>query len=212
MASCVVTSCRRTGKKRTSFKERSCQRSRIELDGRSARMVREAADVGIRISMGAFDFSFSPCCFFVCLIFAMPCVGGAPSIDLSDATMQSIRSDLRAVDMDRDGNVGFTISTEIIGPFGGDTCVVQRFRDRLEGRFADDETILGTVRGRRSEPPSGRRGPVDDTLHPEHCPGFDPSSIRERLPPLPELLDGAYLPGSFVRRPSERFAFHRLGV
>lgn len=49
------------------------------------------------------------------------------------------------IDQERDGQIGFSIPAEIVGMFGGDTYVVQRFRYRLEGRLVDPDTIIGTV-------------------------------------------------------------------
>jgi hypothetical protein len=122
------------------------------------------------------------------------------------------RSDPRGIDMDGDGNIGFTIPAEIIGLFGGDTYVAQRFRYRLEEKSVDDATIIGTVEWSTEQVVPWATDALLMTPFTQiiaQDPGFDPfavrrideawtcASIRERSVPLLELLDGVDLFGSF---------------
>lgn len=138
-------------------------------------------------------------------------VRGAVLDDPVNDELPSYRSDPRVVDMDGDGQIGFTIPAEIVGMFGGDTYVVQRFRYRLEGRLVDPETIIGTVEWTTEQVVLWA---TDALLLMSYSQSIDPNpmvhrflmrridemwsceSARERLVPLFELLDGANLSGS----------------
>jgi len=72
-------------------------------------------------------------------------VRGAVLDDPVNDALPTYRSDPRVVDMESDGQIGFTIPAAIVGMFGGDTYVVQRFRYRLSGKLVDPDTIIGFV-------------------------------------------------------------------
>ncbi len=72
-------------------------------------------------------------------------VRGAVLDDPVNDDLPNYRRDPRVIDMDGDGQIGFTIPAEVVGMFGGDTYAVQRFRYRLNGHFVDPETIIGLV-------------------------------------------------------------------
>jgi hypothetical protein len=138
-------------------------------------------------------------------------VRGAVLDDPVNDELPDYRSDPRVVDMDGDGKIGFTIPAELIGMFGGDTYVVQRFRYRLQGRLVDPDTIIGTVEWSTEQVilwatdallmmPFTQSIDPDPTVHRFLMRRIDETwdcdSIRERLRPLLELLGQADLPGN----------------
>jgi hypothetical protein len=121
------------------------------------------------------------------------------------------RSDPRVVDLEGDGRIGFTIPAKIVGLFGGDTYVVQRFRYRLDGELVDPDTILGTVEWSTEQVilwatdalllmPYTQRVDPDPSVHRFAMRRIGATwtceSIRERVAPLLELLDEVDLSGS----------------
>ena len=138
-------------------------------------------------------------------------VRGAVLDDPVNDELPNYRSDPRVVDMDGDGQIGFTIPAAIVGMFGGDTYVVQRFRYRLEGKLVDPDTIIGTVEWSTEQVVLWATDALllmsytqsidpDPTVHRFLMRRIDETwscdSSRERLLPLFELLDGANLSGS----------------
>ena len=138
-------------------------------------------------------------------------IRGAALDDPVNDELPTYRSDPRVVDMDEDGQIGFTIPAAIVGMFGGDTYVVQRFRYRLEGRLIDPDTIIGTIEWSTEQVilwatdallmmsftqivdpnPTAHRFLMRRTDE-----SWDCDSIREQLGPLLELLDSADLSGT----------------
>ena len=128
------------------------------------------------------------------------------------------RGDPRVIDIDGDGQVGLTISAEIVGLFGGDTYAVQRFRYRLAGRLIDPDTIIGTVEWSTEQVILWA---TDALLMTTYTQSVDPDptahrflmrriaetwtceSIRDLLAPLSELLDEADLTGPSRHRSAE---------
>ncbi len=135
-------------------------------------------------------------------------VRGAVLDDPVNDELPDYRSDPRVIDIDGDGQIGFTISAEIVGLFGGDTYVVQRFRYRLNGKLVDPDTIIGTVEWSTEQVILWA---TDALLMMSYTQGVDPDpavhrfvmrridatwtckSIRDRAAPLLELLEGADL-------------------
>jgi len=72
-------------------------------------------------------------------------VRGATLDDPANDPLPTCQSDPRVIDMDGDGQIGFTNPVAIVGLFGGGTYVVERFRCRLEGMLVDSDTIVGLV-------------------------------------------------------------------
>jgi hypothetical protein len=137
-------------------------------------------------------------------------VRGAVLDDPVNDESPNYRSDPRVIDQEEDGRIGFTIPTEIVGMFGRDTYVVQRFRYRLEGRLVDAETIIGAVDWSTEQVilwatdalllmSYTQRVNPDPTVHRFLIRRIDETwdcdSIRERLEPLLQLLDSADLSG-----------------
>ncbi len=135
-------------------------------------------------------------------------VRGAVLDDPVNDPLPTDRDDPRVIDQEGDGWIGFTIPAEIIGMFGGDTYVVQRFRYRLRGRLVDLDTILGIVEWTTEQVILSASNPLmmmsytqriacDPTVHRFLMRRIDRSwsceSIRERLAPLLEILDAADL-------------------
>jgi hypothetical protein len=133
-------------------------------------------------------------------------VRGALLDDPVNDELPDYRSDPRLVDIDGDGRIGFTISAEIVGLFGGDTYAVQRFRYRLNGKLVDPDTIIGTVEWSTEQVilwatdallmmPYTQSVDPDPTVHRFVMRRVDATwtceSIRDRTAPLLELLDGA---------------------
>ncbi len=135
-------------------------------------------------------------------------VRGAVLDDPANDELPDDRSDPRLVDIDGDGQIGFTISAEIVGLFGGDTYGVQRFRYRLRGELVDPNTIIGTVEWSTEQVilwatdallmmPYTQSVAPDRTVHRFVMRRIDAAwtceSIRDWAVPLLELLDGAAL-------------------
>lgn len=137
-------------------------------------------------------------------------VRGAVLEDPQADPLPTYRGDPRAIDMDGDGQIGFTIPVELVGLFGGDTYAVQRFRYRLEGKYVDPDTIVGTVAWSTEQEVLWA---TDALLMMPFSQGIDPDpaahrfvmariddtwtcdSIRERTASLLELLDRSEPPG-----------------
>jgi hypothetical protein len=133
-------------------------------------------------------------------------VRGAVLDDPGNDELPDDRNDPRLVDVDGDGRIGFTISAEIVGLFGGDAYVVQRFRYRLDGELVDSDTILGTAEWSTEQiilwatdallmMSYTQRVASDPTVHRFVMRRIDATwtceAIRDRAAPLLELLDGA---------------------
>jgi len=136
-------------------------------------------------------------------------VRGAVLDDPATDELPNYRSDPRVIDMDEDGQIGFTITAAIVGMFGGDTYVVQRFCYRLDGALVDPDTIVGVVEWSTEQVilwatdallmmPYTQSVDPDPTAHRFIMRRVDASwsceSIRERVVPLLELLNAAELP------------------
>jgi hypothetical protein len=135
-------------------------------------------------------------------------VRGAVLDNPTNDALPTYRNDPRVVDMDGDGHAGFTIPAEIVGLFGGDTYVVQRFRYRLEGTLVDPETIVGLIEWTTEQIvlwatdallmlPYAQSIDPDPTMHRFVMRQIDEAwacdSIREQILPLLDLLDTAGL-------------------
>lgn len=138
-------------------------------------------------------------------------IRGAVLDDPVNDELPNYRSDPRVIDQEGDGQIGFTIPAEIVGMFGGDTYVVQRFRYRLEGRLVDSDTIIGTIEWSTEQVILWA---TDGLLMMSYTQSIDPDpsvhrflmrrideswdcdSIRDRLEPLLELLDEEDLSGT----------------
>ena len=135
-------------------------------------------------------------------------VRGAVLDDPANDALPTYRSDPRVIDMDGDGQAGFTIPAAIVGLFGGDTYVVQRFRYRHEGTLVDPETIVGLIEWTTEQVvlwatdallmlPYRQRIDPDPTVHRFLMRRIDETwtcdSIRERVAPLLELLNASDL-------------------
>ena len=133
-------------------------------------------------------------------------VRGAVLDDPTNDALPTYRSDPRVIDMDGDGQPGFTIPAAIVDLFGGDTYVVQRFRYRLEGILVDPNTIIGLIEWSTEQVvlwatdallmlPYGQSIDPDPTVHRFLMRRIDETwtcnSIRERAAPLLELLDAS---------------------
>ncbi len=135
-------------------------------------------------------------------------VRGAVLDDPVSDKMPNYRGDPRVGDMDEDGQIGFTIPAQIIGMFGGDTYVVQRFRYRCVGTLVDPDTIVGLIEWTTEQTVLWA---TDALLMMSYEQSIDPDpsvhrflmrrvdetwtceGIRERVAPLLDLLDGADL-------------------
>ncbi len=132
-------------------------------------------------------------------------VRGAVLDDPVNDELPDFQSDPRVIDIDGDGRIGFTILAEIVGLFGGDTYVVQRFRYRLRGELVDPDTIVGTVEWSTEQVilwatdallmmPYTQSVDPDSKIHRFVMRRIDATwtceSIRDRAAPLLELLDG----------------------
>ena len=145
-------------------------------------------------------------------------IRGAVLDDPVNDPLPDDRSDPRLIDLDGDGQMGFTMPVELVGLFGGDTYVVQRFRYRLDGRLVDPDTIVGTVEWSTEQVILWA---TDALLMTTYTQSVDPDptahrflmrriaetwtceSIRDLLAPLSELLDEADLTGPSRHRSAE---------